>query len=458
MTSPPRYQRPTNRERWAPTQAHGRALSLTVLVLLAAIIVQRPDAIVLISPILVVLVWSVLTRPSGTPEAELRVGSSVVTEGQSSPAQVRIEGAEGADLAAASLAAIRWIRYRPEHGNSVVAVPRSVREQGEDPPSGTGEPAEPILIGFDTTPLRWGKRQVGPGLAALIGPFGAYRWGPTALQTQLVKVTPAAIAFDNAAPAPHPRGLVGLHRSARPGDASEFRSIRPFQWGDRLKRIHWARSLRAGELHVTSSYAEEDTHIAIIVDAFHDLGRSEGHTGTEPGTASTLDHSVRAAAAIAGHFLHHGDRVSLHTWTSRNPTRLPPRTGKAHHHRIRETLATTTAGATERPSNRYRWNLPPGTLVVIISPLISPTAITEAGILASTGAPVVIIDAMIEGIDPGLDHDKPSALAWRLRMLERTREVDRIAAHGVPVVPWHGPGSLDTILRQLAHTTPRRSS
>ena len=33
----------------------------------------------------------------------------------------------------------------------------------------------------------------------------------------------------------------------------KFASIRPFQAGDRLRRIHWPRSLRSGALHVTST-------------------------------------------------------------------------------------------------------------------------------------------------------------------------------------------------------------
>ena len=46
---------------------------------------------------------------------------------------------------------------------------------------------------------------------------------------------PEPAAFDSSAPAPHPRGLVGMHRSARPGQGSEFATLRPFQVGDRLR-------------------------------------------------------------------------------------------------------------------------------------------------------------------------------------------------------------------------------
>ena len=38
---------------------------------------------------------------------------------------------------------------------------------------------------------------------------------------------------------PRSSGLVGVHRSPRPGDGTELRDIRAFQPGDRLRRVDW---------------------------------------------------------------------------------------------------------------------------------------------------------------------------------------------------------------------------
>ncbi len=102
-------------------------------------------------------------------------------------------------------------------------------------------------------------------------------------------------------------GLVGLHRSARNGEGNEFSGIRPFQVGDRMRRINWARSARSGELQVNATRADLDTHIALVIDASDDFGVSEGIDGL----ASSLDASVRAAGAIAEHYTPRGERVSL---------------------------------------------------------------------------------------------------------------------------------------------------
>ena len=106
---------------------------------------------------------------------------------------------------------------------------------------------------------------------------------------------------------PHPIGLVGTHQARRPGEGSEFSSIRPFAPGDRLRRVQWRVSLRTGALHVTSTVAEEDSSVLLLVDSGIEVGVGEGLHGR----ATSLDTAVRAAGAVAEHYLHRGDRVGM---------------------------------------------------------------------------------------------------------------------------------------------------
>lgn len=434
--------------RWQATQAYTRALIVVVVGVLLAVLLRRPDLIVLVSPFIAILVWSILTKPTAQPHVRLRLQQSVASEGQRATVVAVIDNPAGADLASVSLARSRWTTLQPDHGALIRAIPADVHTSPDagTAATATATPRSTIRLPLGVTGDRWGIRRVGPALAGLLGPWGSYRWGPEHTDSLDLQVTPQPVQFDSSAPAPHPRGLVGLHRSARRGDGSEFRDIRPFQWGDRLKRIHWTRSLRAGELHVTSSYSEEDTHVAIIVDAHFDLGRSGGVDGP----ASTLDISVRAAAAVAEHFLHQGDRVGLQVWSSRTPLRSRVGTGRQHLYRVQDLLSRIQPGVQEERSRRMRWNLRPGTLVVVVSALVSPVALAEAGILARSGLSVVVIDAMVDGVDSGQEKDPGGAVAWRIRLLERDREIRRVQREGVAVVPWRGPGSLDVVLRQLA--------
>ncbi|MFC7403670.1 DUF58 domain-containing protein [Georgenia alba] len=420
--------------RWVVTHAHVRAVLAAGLGAVLCVLLQRPDLLVLVTPLAVVAVWSVVTRPHGRPTARARLARGVVTEGDRQAVVVRVSTTEGTELVSTSLAPAPWITRRPRHGAQARLLDTDDVARGE------------IRIPTGADPQRWGRHQVGPLLVGACTPWAAFRWGPVPLPERLVRVLPTPAAFELTAPAPHPRGLVGQHRSLRPGEGTEFASVRPFQWGDRLKRIHWARSLRSRELHVTTSYADQDTHLALLVDAHIDVGRSEGLTGA----ASSLDRSVRAAAALAEHFVRQGDRVSLQVASGTTPLRLRPGTGMRQGRRVRDVLSRVSAGA--RPADlprRFRLGLGDGALVVMVSALVSPAALAQVAALARGGLTVVVVDVLGEGFALPADWDPLDQLAWRIRMLEREREVRRIQQMGVPVVPWAGPGSLDLVLRGL---------
>jgi len=76
-------------------------------------------------------------------------------------------------------------------------------------------------------------------------------------------------------------------------------------------------------------------------------------------------------------------------------------------------------------------------------------ALSHAVTLARRGLTVIVIDTLPEGLT-GDDPQEPFAgIAWRVRLLERRRELERVQAVGVPVVAWQGPGSLDQVLRDV---------
>lgn len=421
--------------RWAITHAHARAVLVFTVAALGALLAQRPDVLLLGVPVGIIALWSVLARPRTVPSARLVLPERHLREGAWSRAVVGIRAVPDAELVSTSLAAGPHVEYDPERGARTRLVAEEEREGGE------------LRVVTRVRAGRWGLRRIGPALVGGVSPWGAFRWGPVPIEHQNVKVLPDPAVFDTSAPAPHPQGLVGLHRSVRPGDGSEFRTIRTFQWGDRLKRIHWSRSLRTGELHVTSSFADQDTHVQIIVDAHYDLGASD----RKEGLASSLDYSVRAAAAVAEHFLHQGDRVGLQVLSARTPLTLHPGTGRQHTQRVLEALSLVQAQPQEEIDHRrLRHGVGPGSLVVMISALVSPAPLAQAALLSRSGLQVVVIDALVEDVQPPGEQDDIARMAWRIRLMERAAEIRRVQSSGVPVVPWRGPGSLDQVLRNLA--------
>ncbi|ANS78502.1 protein of unknown function DUF58 [Serinicoccus hydrothermalis] len=440
-------------DAWRPTHAFARCLVAILLVAPVALLWRRPDLLVLLSPLVVVLAWSLVTRPTELPDHRFALSHAQVREGEQALAVADLEPVEGAQVLSAALAPAPFVeavvreKMRLTLDRDDLPVQRTATVADAQGPLAQGR--RRLLVGLRVT--RWGVRRIGPMQVAASSAWGSYRWGPVSLDAQGLRVLPQPAAFDSSAPAPHPRGLVGMHRSTRPGDGSEFATIRPFQVGDRLRRIHWPRSTRTGELHVTSSYADQDTHVAVLVDAHYDLGRSGGLSGTP----SSLDRSVRAAAAVSEHFLQQGDRVSLRVLSARTPLTVPVGTGKRHGVRILDTLSRIQPAADDQTDpRRVHLGVGSGTLVVMISALVSPDALTQAATLAARGLSVVVVDALVEagaGVVPSADRDPLARTAWRLRMLERDREIRAIRGQGVAVVPWLGPGSLDVVLRELAH-------
>ena len=288
---------------------------------------------------------------------------------------------------------------------------------------------------------------MGAERVALTSAWAGWRWGPVHLPETSLVVLPRTAPYDTRAEVPQPDGLVGRHRSRRVGSGTEFEGIRPFATGDRLKRINWPVSLRTGELHVVTTRAEQDAGVWLLVDALRDIGVSGGIDGR----ASTLDLTVRAAAALAEHHVRTGDRVGLLV-VAANGARVPLGSGPRHLQRLLGTLARIRTDARSTPPERLDLGTQSGSVVHVLSPMLFTPLVTATASLQRGGTSVVVVDTLGDALtEPdGADRLALSSLAMRMQKIERDDRLRRLAALGAPVVPWRGPGTLDTVLHQLS--------
>ena len=222
-------------------------------------------------------------------------------------------------------------------------------------------------------------------------PWGGYRWGPQRLAERRGDRTARERGASGPGRHPHPVGLIGQNRSRRGGHGSEFFAIRPFQPGDRLRRVNWRTTLRTGEMHSVGTSAEEDSSVLILVDAVTDVGASGGLDGQ----ASTLDVTVRAASALAAHHVRVGDRVGLRV-LGRTGQVLGPGSGLRHQRRLQELLAQVQPGWPESLSTRrLRLRIGANSVVVVLSPLLTPDITTAMVTLTRRGLDVVCIDTLV---------------------------------------------------------------
>lgn len=425
--------RPSEQARWQITPAFLRAASLAMVLVGAAVAFGRADLLVLGTPLLIVTVWTLATRPRAIPNISGSVSTTSPVEGTTQAWTIRIDGADAAEQFALYVGDRRLLTMTPDSG----AVAGGLQHGS-------------ALQTLRWRPQRWGTRQVLGTRIAVFGPWGGFRYGSVRLPGLTITALPDMAAFDSKRALPHPQGLIGVNRSNTKAEGTEFADIRQFQVGDRLRHIHWPVSARTGTLHVRTSFAEQDTEVLIVLDASTDYSSSD----PDANVATSLDLGVRAAAGLATHFLGRGDRVGLEVVGGMRSVRTPIGMGVVHRRRIVDCLAGIERGVGSGfRTAAVRTRLRPGGVLLLISPLLSPMPLTLAAKLAQRGMTVLVIDCLPDD----LPADDPSmVLAIRLRLLEREREIRAVGRLGVPVTQWRGPGSLDPLLAQLsARPQPR---
>ncbi len=253
-----------------------------------AVLARRPDLLVLATPLIVVAVWATVRRPSRPVEVRQSIAHPTVREGEATTWRVHVgpDDPRVEDIAAV-IEDRTWIRTGPVNGRRAMSGP----DDGDE------------RLAVTLQARRWGFHRIQPALVVASSSWGAYRWvsSRSPADARTVACLPYPSLFAAASSPLRTPGLVGAHRSPAGGAGTEFESIRRFQPGDRLRRIHWPQSQLTGHLHVTSTWADQDRHVELLIDAIEDVGVSDGVDGR----ASSLDIAVRAAGAVAAHCTRH---------------------------------------------------------------------------------------------------------------------------------------------------------
>jgi len=405
---------------------------LTGLFVIAGVVLGRVDLVLLATPFALGTAWALRRRPGLPPQLEI-TGGGFAVEGGDVTGVVSVGNPDTVtyDLAVLRIAVSFWLSLADSERPHVVTVPPR-------------RAADLVLAG---SARRWGRHPLGPAGATVFACGGLLCAVPEPALPAAVPVYPIAEPFDADEAMPRAAGLVGAHRSRRPGEGGELAGVRMYAPGDRLRRVDWRVTLRTGELHVAATLSDRDAEVVLLLDVLCDAGRSEGVGGS----ASVLDTTVRAAAAVAAHYLHRGDRVSLVEY-GQQARRLAPGSGRRQLLRVLEWLLEVRPGARHTDDLPPEWALygvPTNTLIVVLTPLVDARSGPVLARLARSGRYVLAVDTL----PPNVAAPRIGAyaeIAYRLWRLEREQTVDALREHGVPVVPWVGAGSLDQVLRDIS--------
>jgi uncharacterized protein (DUF58 family) len=417
--------------RWVPTRALHRGVGVAALALLLAAALGVPELVLLAVPFALGTALSMAQRPARPPRLSLTLDQPTSVEGGPVRARVSLSGDHPRPLLCVVSARVPgWIRL--DHGiGSYAALVR---------------PSATTAVRLEGTARRWGSYRLGPAEAFTVTGDGLLVAHSEALPAVPLTVYPVSDPFDSEEALPRAAGISGIHRSRRLGPGGELADVRPFQAGDRLRRINWRVTQRTDVLHVNATRSDRDAEVLLMLDVRHEAG----HSGGVGGAASVLDATVRAAAAITEHYAQQGDRVALVEFGSRL-RRLPAGSGRKHYLSVLEWLVAvdrlpTGFGPGDRLLSRALRSA--GALVVVLTPLLDQDSANLLAILARSGRSLVAVDTLPEHVHPPVRSEWTVA-GRRLWRLERANTIGRLRGVGVPVEPWLGAGSLDLMLRHV---------
>jgi len=249
-----------------------------------------------------------------------------------------------------------------------------------------------------------------------------------------------------------PRTVVGNYIAPVAAAGVEPADIRPFAPGDEIRHVNWRASLRLRTLHVTTHHPERNADVVLMLDTLAEVG-------APPRT--TLDASVRAAAALARAYLARRDRVGMIDYGGALRW-VKPGWGPTQLERLLDALVAAKPLFTYVRKDLAMVpprGLPPGALVIALSPLIDVRFVDAVADLAARRFDVVVVAVSpIDATRASVPRSVLNDLACRLWALERRAQIDDLRRRGLAVVEWSGDEPIQLALVLLSHRRSRRSA
>lgn len=285
---------------------------------------------------------------------------------------------------------------------------------------------------------RWGRRPGARGTLRLTTRGGL--WVAQAPVTwPEVEIWPGSAGPAQTHRSPRTRPWPGSRPASATGSGTEPVGAVPFAPGAAVRRVNWRRTMQRREWYVTEFSVERAQDVVVVVDATTESGR-EGQ--------STLDATVRGAAHLARAHVEAGDRVGLVTITPAIDWVVP---GLGRRHLVRVLHALTALGNRDSVVPPDLDRLPPaavprGSLVVVLSALLSEQSVAIVGDLRRRGHPVLLVEVSPDDPDDGGEHLGRTAV--RLWRLERRATLLALQDRGVRVLQWPPGTDLAVLLAE----------
>lgn len=413
---------------WSPAPRTRNLATAALLGLLAAVVTGRAALVLLAAPAL----GALALMPRRRPREELAVDAA-------------LSGArcfEGEDVTITAVVSTPGGRPLDEITIELETAPQATLASGTG--TQTFLQAGAATARWVIRPGRWGRYSPGTvRVRGRAGQGGVQAWATVPAEPLDIFPRPARMR-PRLVPAELLR-RIGEHTGRAVGAGVEFAGLRQYQPGDQLRDVNRAVSIRRGQLHINQRAPARAADLVVMIDAFGDTG---------PVADRALDLAVHGAAALATAYLRVSDRVGIVIlggvlrW-------LGPAPGTRQFYRIAEMMlrARHESFVTPDIGRIPRTALPPGTLVVVFSPLVDPRAFGAVTDLRQRGFPMIVVDTLRDE-PPAEPRLAAAGLALRLWRLDRAATHAALADLGIPVFGWEGGTELDALLAPLRRPPP----
>ena len=234
--------------------------------------------------------------------------------------------------------------------------------------------------------------------------------------------------------------LFGVKENILKGEGSEFHQLRDWVQGMDPRTIDWKQSARHRALVAKEMRAERNHHVILALDnGFLMRERLDG--------VPKIDHSVKAALAVAWAAGLGGDLVGLYAFDSQPRTFLPPEPGRAVFPKLRNRMAGLEYASVETNHTLAMANLHQRlkrrSLIVVFSDFVDTTTaeLLVENITVLNRAHVIVFVALRDPALEAIAHGTPQGMTDVARAVsaaqmirERRIVMERLQRMGVFVV------------------------
>jgi uncharacterized protein (DUF58 family) len=259
------------------------------------------------------------------------------------------------------------------------------------PPLPAGESARGA---YRLPTTRRGRFRIGPLAVSVSDPFGLARRTWTIPTSGEVLVCPRV--HDILAPRQAGGRLVAsvetVHARAQAADGEEFLTLREYEVGDDLRRVHWRSTARTGDLMIRQDEAQWRARAIVLLDA-----RAAAHD------ARSFETAVEATASVVDRLTRMRRRVEVLASNGQSLSVPNLRSGSA----VMDRLATVEAGGEDRLAGMlasFRAHRSAAFIVAVVGSL-SPVEFDALSALTAHGTVVMVATR------PGIETP-PALVAW----------------------------------------------